>query len=201
MGLEKNKMQMKTAIVMPTVPGNELYVKCCVRSLKEHTRPEDYDLYIIKNDFTGFAKGVNDGIKEAKKKWNEYDSVIILNDDVVVLPQWLEILREQAKTAGIVGQEKREFHVAFYVAYIKKEVIDKIGLLDERFILGEFEDVDYCIRAIDAGYRLSACPRNVVIHKWSHTMDNLSEEKKKKKKKNRKIFLNKWRGTRWERMF
>ena len=36
---------------------------------------------------------------------------------------------------------------------IKREVIDAIGLLDERFGIGCFEDDDYCLRAIAAGYR------------------------------------------------
>jgi GT2 family glycosyltransferase len=37
---------------------------------------------------------------------------------------------------------------------IKREVFDKIGLLDEQFGLGYHEDVDFCIRAEDAGYKL-----------------------------------------------
>ena len=35
---------------------------------------------------------------------------------------------------------------------IRREVIDAIGLLDERFGLGCFEDDDYCLRAMQAGY-------------------------------------------------
>ena len=36
---------------------------------------------------------------------------------------------------------------------IRREVVDAIGLLDERFGVGCFEDDDYCLRAIQAGYR------------------------------------------------
>ena len=36
---------------------------------------------------------------------------------------------------------------------IKREVIDAIGLLDEQFGIGCFEDDDYCLRAIAAGFR------------------------------------------------
>ena len=36
---------------------------------------------------------------------------------------------------------------------IRREVIDRIGLLDERFGIGNFEDDDFCRRALHAGYR------------------------------------------------
>ena len=37
--------------------------------------------------------------------------------------------------------------VAFLCTLIKKEVVDKIGGLDERFSPGNFEDDDFCLRA------------------------------------------------------
>jgi hypothetical protein len=37
---------------------------------------------------------------------------------------------------------------------VKKEVIDKIGGLDERFGMGGNDDLDYSIRIKEAGYRL-----------------------------------------------
>ena len=36
---------------------------------------------------------------------------------------------------------------------IRRAVIEAIGLLDEQFGIGCFEDDDYCLRAIQAGYR------------------------------------------------
>ncbi len=36
---------------------------------------------------------------------------------------------------------------------IRREVVEAIGLLDEQFGMGCFEDDDYCLRAIQAGYR------------------------------------------------
>ena len=35
-----------------------------------------------------------------------------------------------------------------------RDVIETIGLFDEQFGLGCFEDDDYCLRALRAGYRL-----------------------------------------------
>jgi len=58
-----------------------------------------------------------------------------------------------------------------YVAVpaVKKEVFDKIGMLEERyFIYGE--DVDFCLRAKKAGYRIVYVPEAVFWHKRSATV-------------------------------
>lgn len=48
---------------------------------------------------------------------------------------------------------------------IKKEVINKIGFLDERFTPGNFEDDDYSMRIKKAGYKLILC-RDTFIHHY-----------------------------------
>jgi len=47
---------------------------------------------------------------------------------------------------------------------IKKEVIKKIGLLDERYFL-IFEDTDWCLRAEKIGYQILYVPKSIVWHK------------------------------------
>lgn len=47
---------------------------------------------------------------------------------------------------------------------IKREVIEKIGILDKRYFL-YLEDVDFSIRAIKKGYSLVFCPQAVIFHK------------------------------------
>jgi len=46
---------------------------------------------------------------------------------------------------------------------IKREVVDKIGLLDERFFM-YFEDADFCVRAKKAGFKISVNPNTVFEH-------------------------------------
>lgn len=46
---------------------------------------------------------------------------------------------------------------------IRREVIERIGLLDEGFFL-YFEDADYCFRAREAGYRVVYAPAATAIH-------------------------------------
>ena len=93
----------------------------------------------------------------------------------------------------------RKHHVPFYFVYIKKEVFDKIGLLDERFIGGEWEDVDFCVRAIEAGYTIAETENVNCVHKTSQTLKNLSSELEEERKKNKQRFKTKWEGTRWEK--
>ncbi len=48
---------------------------------------------------------------------------------------------------------------------IRRAVADLIGMLDERFGIGCFEDDDYCVRAIRAGYR-AAIARDAFVHHY-----------------------------------
>ncbi len=61
-------------------------------------------------------------------------------------------IEEMHKYAASVKQKNKnqifEFpRVAFLCTLIKKEVVEKIGGLDERFSPGNFEDDDFCLRA------------------------------------------------------
>jgi len=47
---------------------------------------------------------------------------------------------------------------------IKKSVLESVGFLDDDFFL-YYEDVDYCLRASAAGYRLVYQPASVIWHK------------------------------------
>jgi GT2 family glycosyltransferase len=52
---------------------------------------------------------------------------------------------------------------SFACVAIKREVIQTIGILDERMVL-YFDDIDYCTRARIAGWEIWYCPDCVVLH-------------------------------------
>lgn len=54
--------------------------------------------------------------------------------------------------------------LAFVGVYIPRTTIDRVGLLDERFVGYGFEDFDYCRRVQDAGLRLAMWDGCVVAH-------------------------------------
>ncbi|SEC70634.1 glycosyltransferase family 2 protein [Paenibacillus sp. GP183] len=49
----------------------------------------------------------------------------------------------------------------------RRELMDKVGMLDERFSPGHFEDDDYCYRARLAGYRLCIAGDSFIFHHGS----------------------------------
>lgn len=71
---------------------------------------------------------------------------------------------------------------------IRRPVLEKIGLMDERYFL-YFEDVDFCLRAQKAGFKIAVEPRSVIFHK-------LSEQKplaqRRQLAKSNLIFINRW---------
>jgi GT2 family glycosyltransferase len=83
--------------------------------------------------------------------------------------------------------------VAFLCTLIKKEVIDKIGGLDERFSPGNFEDDDFCLRAQLAGFN-TVIANDVFIHHYGSKSFKADGERKyaERLKINHKIFVDKW---------
>jgi len=65
---------------------------------------------------------------------------------------------------SITSEFKEVQYVSGCCMLIKKEVIEKIGLLDERFF-AYYEDADFCLRARCAGFKVAAARDAKVWHK------------------------------------
>jgi GT2 family glycosyltransferase len=63
--------------------------------------------------------------------------------------------------------------------YIKREVIDKIGVFDPEFGMGYREEVDYCFRAREAGYLVVSSPKARYIHyvNQTHSVVGITNDK------------------------
>ncbi|MFD3257087.1 glycosyltransferase [Paenibacillus lentus] len=85
--------------------------------------------------------------------------------------------------------------LGFFCVMIKKEIFEKLGHLDKSFGCGMFEDDDYCLRMLQAGYRLAIAEDAFVYHHGSATFNQWDEEQK------RSLFLtNKaYYETKWSR--
>jgi GT2 family glycosyltransferase len=84
--------------------------------------------------------------------------------------------------------------LGFFCVAMRKDVIERVGLLDESFGLGFFEDDDYCIRVRNAGYRLVCLEDVFVYHRGSASYGRVSESLKALLKKNRRILEKKIRS-------
>jgi GT2 family glycosyltransferase len=77
------------------------------------------------------------------------------------------VVPEKGKLAERCGTETREARFLTGCAMlIKREVFETVGLFDEDFFLYE-EDLDFCLRAARAEYRLVYEPAALVWHKIS----------------------------------
>ncbi len=75
---------------------------------------------------------------------------------------------------------------------MKRAVVERIGLLDEQFEVGCFEDDDICRRAAAAGYRLLICRDAFVHHFGGRTFIGHQLPMGRILEENRQRFLSKW---------
>ena len=88
------------------------------------------------------------------------------NEQVIYLPADDPQTVIQSGCRYASGREDGWFYTSllgFFCVMIRKEVFQKIGLLDENFGLGFFEDDDFCLRARSHGFKL-ACLESVFIY-------------------------------------
>lgn len=227
----KIKIQPKVAIIIVHLKNVPNLVDCLV-SLNKINYP-NFDIFIVNNGEMstelsdqldsinnnikkiihnetnlGFARANNIGIKEAIISKADY--ILLLNDDTVVSPDFLNFLvdvAEKNSDIGILGPKiylfdepertwfagailKRETcqlldprsaendvyatdhkvldsdYVTGCSLLIKRQIIDQIGLLDERFFL-YWEDVDWGLRVKKAKLKNAVIPSSKIWHKVS----------------------------------
>lgn len=111
--------------------------------------------------------------------------------DYTDMPSMLE--RSAEYTRAHVGQLYPLRTAAFFCVMMPRAVFEKVGLLDEDFGRGFFEDDDYCRRVEQEGYRI-ACADDVFIHHHlSASFDKMKQsERKKLFEENKLTYEKKW---------
>jgi GT2 family glycosyltransferase len=140
---------------------------------------------VAPNDPWCFAAAANAGINAALKIGD--DDVLLCNDDALLeTPKGFTAMSYQWPDFGILSARVRgtahPVHqiskvcgvsnditrvggmVPFVCVLIRRALIDRIGMLDTRFVPGGFEDDDYCRRAHDAGSLVGCYNGTVVDH-------------------------------------
>lgn len=83
--------------------------------------------------------------------------------------------------------------VAFFCAAMRRDVLDKAGLLDEAFGRGFFEDDDYCNRVRQAGYRITIAEDVFIHHHLAASFSSLPDNGREALfNRNRVIYEMKW---------
>ena len=79
-----------------------------------------------------------------------------------------------------------------FAMLIKRKVLDKIGLLDERYTPGNFEDNDYGMRLLENGYDCVLCHNCYIYHYGSKSFGSDVDKYVALYETNREKFRDKW---------
>ena len=86
----------------------------------------------------------------------------------------------------------KHWRIVGFCMLIKRCVIEKIGGLDTKFGLGNFEDDDFCLRAHIAGFGAGIASGCYVHHYGKKTFNGLNIDYENRMKENWEIFKAKW---------
>lgn len=83
-------------------------------------------------------------------------------------------------------------YLIMFAMLIKRECLNAVGLLDERFTPGNFEDNDYGLRIVEKGYKNILCHNSYIVHYGSKSFGADKEYYSNIYVANRENFKNKW---------
>lgn len=103
------------------------------------------------------------------------------------------VIASRAWTRSHVGQTYPARAAAFFCVMFSRVVYEKVGLMEEAFGIGFFEDDDYCNRVREANYEVAIVEDVFVHHHLSASFNKLKAEKKQELfEKNKAIYEAKW---------
>jgi hypothetical protein len=125
--------------------------KILIRSGEEIKPPEDFHWLTEQGDEPfNFSRNCNMGFRTAG-----LDDVLLCGDDVrIYTPKFVEIMAEVAYSDEMIGLVTPNIGQSpFVCCYIKREILNAVGNLDENFDGYGFEDMDFFRRMEARGYR------------------------------------------------
>ena len=200
-----NVAEVKYSIVIPTYNHCDDLLRPCLDSLFTHSNMTDVELIISAN---GCVDNTWDYLQDMTRRftqigmadhfkyvWSDLplgysgannaaiplattDKIVLLNNDVILLPQhksdWLEALNtpfDSDDQTGITCVVKswsdpaaHDFAI-FFCVMIHRKVFDRIGLLNLEYGKGGGEDTEFSIECERAGFKVTQClPKT-----WSDT--------------------------------
>lgn len=190
--------------------------------LKDERNKSTYPFVLIRNNENlGFLKAANQGFAQAGSPY-----VCLLNNDTIVCERWLTDMidlfnkREDIGIANpssnVLGQyanrenlddfaallqsekglyQKMDFCRGFCML-IRKSLLDKIGLFDEIFDMGYFEEADFCKRAQKEGI-ICVRSRSSYVYHIDRTSFKRISDVDRLFQKNKIIFYRKWGKPLW----
>ena len=163
-----------------------------------------------KTEKTGAPTGFNLGISYSMEYHPDCDYLAFLNNDMILnesCENWIgRIINVMDDFTGMggalissgksfdVGRDSECVDVYFGCSVLKKEVIDTIGYIDERYLVGMFEDNDFNLRMRRFGWKVVILKDLNPVH--DHTKSAIYQYDGPNKvvfKGNRERFNKKWK--------
>jgi GT2 family glycosyltransferase len=128
---------------------------------------------VVKSDFLGPLMDCledSSGYHIATPKILYSDRVTIWSAGARVFYPLLFSLQSKGKQDGFQFNSPRKINsVTGCAMAVRREVFEKIGLFDEEYF-AYVEDIDFCKRAVTAGFRFAYCYKSTIFHKASGTL-------------------------------
>lgn len=190
--------------------GTREYLEVKARELD---RSKDRFIQILNKTNLGVAAAWNQGIHAAHG-----DYLAIINNDVVLTAGWLRSLAWAMENHGLnlvspfaatgtldynLQERARRFcernlgkiwldEADFCAVAMPRSTCKLVGLFDEKFIVGGYEDTDYCYRMRELGLRFGVSGAAFIHHYGSSTLGPFKKAGDAHAAKNRDYFISKW---------
>lgn len=170
----------------------------------------------------GFAGACNQGITAASHEW-----IVVMNNDVLLGTGWLDGMLSAADRFGLdmvspaIREGELNYDLQAYSAELTgrmrsvirtgkvngicfmahRRVFDAIGIFDENFRIGQYEDKDLFLRAAKAGFKLGTVGAAFIHHFGSITQKAIGKRRETPgyALANKEYFNRKWRFPWWRR--
>jgi GT2 family glycosyltransferase len=184
-------------VILIENPNNRGFPSACNQGISKSTAPY---ILLLNNDvivsdgwlnrmFAGFLAAPDIGMVGPRSN----DSAGFQQINATGIESIEDIERFSRRLKEISSRSFREVDfLSGFCLLIDRRVVEKIGLLDERFGLGNYEDQDYCRRALEAGFRLLIANEVYVHHFGSRSFLENRIPYREILNKNRQLFEAKW---------
>jgi GT2 family glycosyltransferase len=169
--------------------GNAEYI-CCLNS----------DTIVTKQWLSELVNGVkkyncdavSPMIPTIKNDWMKYVKI----KSGYSLLKWCIINRGWPKDVCVNNLNGRKRNMAFACILFKRKIVDTVGYLDERFAIGSCEDLDFCRRAMNEGFKFYFCNYAIVYHMAHSTFTKnrhlIGDYESKIHEEHKKKYIEKW---------
>jgi GT2 family glycosyltransferase len=194
--------EYKSWLRVVTLPENRGFVRGCNAGIEG--ADTDSDIVLLNNDLI-FKQA--DWLQRLRRCAYEHpttgivgcrlvrDDGKLIHTGTLILPDTCMGVQSEGGLQDDVGQfnlDRRVQGIVFAVAYLKREIIERIGALDLDY-LTYLEDTDYCLRANEAGYDTVLCGSVTITHDQHASTSNDTSLREGLFNDGRRIFSKKWK--------